>query len=98
VELAQLLIDEARRLDTGGRTQFHFQAPLQSINLDRRVATFGSAEGGVTEVRSSSTDVCRLHVQYLCMLLHSPACLTLHPFSHKSNVSAAYSMVGLHAP
>ncbi len=60
MELAQLLIDEARRLDTGGRTQFHFQAPLQSIDLDRRVATFGSAKGGVTEVRTTSTHICRL--------------------------------------
>jgi hypothetical protein len=77
VELAQLLIDEARRLDTGGRTQFHFQAPLQSIDLDRHVATFGSAEGGVTEVRTISTDVCRLWLPYPFMLICSPACLTL---------------------
>ena len=49
VELAQLLIDEARRLDTEGRTHFHFQAPLQSLDLERRVARFGAAEGGATE-------------------------------------------------
>ena len=49
VELAQLLIDEARRLDTEGRTRFHFQAPLQSLDLERRVARFGAAEGGATE-------------------------------------------------
>ena len=49
VELAQLLIDEARRLDTEGRTRFHFQAPLQSLDLECRVARFGAAEGGATE-------------------------------------------------
>ena len=50
VELAQLLIDEARRLDIEGRTRFHFQAPLESLDLERRVARFGAAEGAATEV------------------------------------------------
>lgn len=49
MELAQLLIDEARRLDTEGRTRFHFQAPLQSLDLERRIARFGAAEGSATE-------------------------------------------------
>ena len=51
VELAQLLIDEARRMDTDGRTRFHFQAPLESMDFERRVARFGTADGGATEAR-----------------------------------------------
>ncbi|KAK9819578.1 hypothetical protein WJX81_004976 [Elliptochloris bilobata] len=50
VELAQLLIDEARRLDANGRTCFHFKAPLVLVDFERRIARFGSAEGGTTEV------------------------------------------------
>ena len=69
VELAQLLIDEARRLDAEGRTRFHFQAPLQSLDLERRVARFGAAEGGATEARP-------------CALLAAVAAITLKHWPH----------------
>ena len=49
IELAQLLIDEARRLDVDGRIQFHFKSPLMSVDIDRRIAKFGPSGGNFSE-------------------------------------------------